>query len=141
MKLITKKIIMGCDSRGDGERPYLTRYASPVVFGCAIYLHIFHRSDADVFHDHPWPFVTIPLWRGYREYTMDGINQLKPFRAYYRPATWLHRVQLFRDFRTVPHTEKPAVTLVLRGRFCRTWGFWLGDRWEDFRTYFRRLGC
>ena len=76
--LSKKKIITGCDSRGDGDSPYLTRWTlldvrrkkagvEQSVF--AIYLHEFHRSDHDEMHDHPWWFVSLILWRGYVEET------------------------------------------------------------------------
>lgn len=69
MKLIGKKIIFGCDSRGDGQSPYLIRWT---LLSCklgAIYLHKFLRSDSDEHHDHPWAFVSLILWRGYLEET------------------------------------------------------------------------
>jgi hypothetical protein len=68
--IVAKQIIYGCESRGDGDSIYMTRYAFPRILGLVrMCLHVFHRSDADELHDHPWPFVSIILWRGYNEVT------------------------------------------------------------------------
>lgn len=56
------KIIYGCESRGDGGSPYLTRWTLRETTLGSLYLHHFHRSDADENHDHPWPFVSLILW-------------------------------------------------------------------------------
>src|SRR3954465_13658675 len=54
------------------REPYLTRWT---LFGArsngnvAVYLHRFHRSDADELHNHPWPFISIILAGGYWERT------------------------------------------------------------------------
>jgi hypothetical protein len=69
MKIVAKQIIYGCESRGDGQSPYMTRYAFPRIGPVRMCLHVFHRSDADDLHDHPWPFVSVILWRGYTEIT------------------------------------------------------------------------
>jgi hypothetical protein len=69
VKFIKKKIIYGCDSRGDGESAYLTRLTVIETRLGAIYLHKFHRSDDVDQHDHPWGFVSVILWRGYFEET------------------------------------------------------------------------
>lgn len=66
---MNKKIIKGCDSRGDGEEPYLTRWIILAKKHLHIYLHKFHRSDSIELHDHPWSFISIVLWRGYTEET------------------------------------------------------------------------
>ncbi|MFP5276951.1 MAG: DNA methyltransferase [Acidobacteriota bacterium] len=62
-----RRVIYGCDGRGDGDSPYLTRYtlfSTPWIHLC---IHVFHRSDADELHDHPWPFASLILWGGYIE--------------------------------------------------------------------------
>lgn len=63
------KIIYGCESRGDAHSPYLVRWKLLETKLGAVYLHRFLRSDADDHHDHPWPFVSVILWRGYVEET------------------------------------------------------------------------
>lgn len=133
MRLIRKKVIFGCESRGDADSPYLTRWRFwERKFG-AQYLHLFHRSDHDVMHDHPWWFVTFILWRGYIEETPAGRRRLWPLTLHFRPAKWVHRVELIEG--------KPALTLVLRGSYTRQWGFHTPDGWVQWREYFERLGC
>ncbi len=66
-------VITGCEEHGTKGVPYMTRYRLVECKAWALYLHIFHRSDADSgdkfgnYHDHPWPFTTWILWNGYVE--------------------------------------------------------------------------
>ena len=69
MPFLKKKIIYGCESRGDAQSPYLSRWTLLSTKLGAVYLHLFHRSDADEMHDHPWSFISVVLWRGYVEET------------------------------------------------------------------------
>lgn len=160
------KVIYGCESRGDGGVPYMSRYRifEWTRFG-GLYLHIFHRSDHDVMHDHPWAFASLILSAGYIEATpggqhecgRDGLHRIlgewrvsawklyeadpnfeerrrvRPGSVLFRPAKWIHRVEL------MPDTE--PVTLVWRWKTCREWGFWPRGVWENWRSYFERLGC
>lgn len=64
-----KRIIYGCEARGDAHTPYLTRWTLLKLEKLKIYFHKFHRSDSDELHDHPWHFISIILWRGYNEET------------------------------------------------------------------------
>lgn len=155
--MFKKTIIHGCEGRGDGHLPYLTRYT---LFECSrfqILLHIFHRSDADELHDHPWNFTTIPLWRGYYEETdvitlnetpsdvndfeierVRRIERIKPFRIYHRPAEQAHRVVLVPDKQG---NEQKAVTLVITGKRFRMWGFYTASGWMNFVRYFNKNKC
>lgn len=152
MKLFAKKIIYGCESRGDGDSPYLTRFT---VFGSrwgSLYVHIFHRSDADDMHDHPWPFVSLIVWRGYVEETplrLFGMSEsaalsIAPEQAPERKRVWPGML-LFRRAQHIHRVElvngRPAVSLVLTGPVQRKWGFWVNGAWEYWRSYFERLGC
>lgn len=67
--MISKKIIYGCESRGDADSPYLIRYTLIDTKYFQVCVHVFLRSDADDMHDHPWPFASLILWRGYNEVT------------------------------------------------------------------------
>ena len=97
---------------------YLTRWYLLRTKPLAVFLHWFRRSDEDrVLHDHPWPFITLILWRGYFEHCRDGtIRRRWPLTAHYRPAEWRHRVELIGG--------RKAVTIVIRFRERRVWGFW-----------------
>jgi len=142
-----KLIIRGCEARGDAAQPYLTRW---ILFknklnSFAIYFHKFHRSDADDFHDHPWSFVSIILWRGYNElYISKRPNgepnfaatikkRIYPGMIIYRNELHTHRVEL--------RNSKPAYTLVLRFKYTRYWGFWVKGKWQLFSDYFKEMGC
>jgi hypothetical protein len=139
--MIGKKIIYGCEARGDADSPYLTRYTLVSTRWFQLCVHVFHRSDADELHDHPWNFWTLILWRGYDErvssLSMPHSSQLLHHRAgafLYRPAEHMHRVIL--------REGKPAVTLVLMTKRRREWGF-MNRRgtWQQWQEYFRQMRC
>jgi hypothetical protein len=71
-------VITGCEASGDAGDKYMSRYRliekkdTENAPGFGLYLHIFHRSDRDVFHDHPFPFTSFVLWNGY-------IEEIPPF--------------------------------------------------------------
>lgn len=173
------KEIVNCDRDLYLTRWYLLRFKSFAVF-----LHYFHRSDEDrALHDHPWNFITIPLWRGYYEHTKPIVfcrecygegsvwhsercqwdwcrgcggsgarlearrQRIYPLMVCYRPATWRHRVELVKEgFTTKPSEstgkrqpiEKPALTLVIRFREWRDWGFWTKGGFINWRVFWER---
>lgn len=121
---IPNKTIVNCD-----RQPYLRRWYLFRTKPFAIFLHRFFRSDEDrALHDHPWPFITFIIWRGYIEHTQvckwphcdrpshKLANRVWPGMICYRPAEWRHRVELVNG--------KPAWTIVFRFRERRLWGFW-----------------
>jgi hypothetical protein len=145
MKILKHKIIYGCEARGDADIPYLTRweFLSSDIF--AIYLHKFHRSDDNSsLHDHPWNFITIPLWRGYYDCQFNGGTDIKgnptflktrmwPLIPKYRPATHVHYVELI--------DNKIAWTLIIRFKYIRWWGFWRKGIFTRFDEYFKINKC
>lgn len=114
-----------------------------------LYLHKFYRGDEDLhLHDHPWPFVSLILTRGYWEETLwrpgDGYvkgsyptwgadNEWRTKKFYRRfsllrrPATWKHRV-ILKD-------SKPVWTIVKTGVKERSWGFWIKNNLCPWRNY------
>ena len=56
-----------------GNKPYLARYYLFLMnrsrFPFNIFLHKFLLSDPYDLHDHPWAYISIPLWPGYWEHT------------------------------------------------------------------------
>lgn len=128
-----RKIIYGCESRGDGDSPYLTRWTLFSGKWGAVYIHWFHRSDGDDRHDHPWGFWSLILWRGYIEDTPNGRRRHWPGMLLRRPPEWIHRVELVEG--------RGALSLVVRGPYVREWGFHTPSGWEQWRAYFQRLGC
>ena len=103
-----------------------------------LYLHHFHRSDADLeLHNHPWRWaVSLVLAGGYSEERRvedgDGWRvarrRLGPWRLNFLTADTFHRVDLL---------ERDAWTIFLVGPKAQGWGFW--DRetgeytpWREF---------
>lgn len=133
MKILTRKVIMGCEQRGDAQSPYLTRYQTPKTRFGSLMLHVFHRSDSVELHDHPWSYVSIILWRGYIEETPQGRRRKYPGMILIRPASTVHRVELI--------NEKPAITAVWSGKRIREWGFFTSQGWQNWKDYFKERGC
>lgn len=120
-----------------------------------LYVHKFYRGDEDPhLHDHPWPFTSLILTRGYWEETdpfgpedktlndkdkarsvwthsPDGQWRRRVFyrrlSLLHRPATWRHRVILKDD--------KPVWTIVKTGVKERSWGFWIMGKLCPWRNY------
>ena len=128
---------------GDPSDPYLLRwYVIPRNRWCNIYLHKFLRSDDDrALHDHPWWFVSLVLWGGYKEHHPcpicgDSIrhycfpyHRTAPSIAF-RRAEDAHRVELI--------DNKPCWTLVITGPKVREWGFWCPQGWRHWREFTAR---
>lgn len=131
--MFKKMIIYGCESRGDSHSPYLTRYTLVERKSWQLCLHIFHRSDFDVLHDHPWDFLSLVLWRGYIDETPKRKQRTYPGMLLVRKAEHIHRVELI--------DQKPAATLVLMFKRRREWGFWEGKIWTLWTDYFKQKKC
>jgi hypothetical protein len=130
--------------------PYLTRWTLlGQRFGgrnSAVFLHRFHRSDADEMHNHPWPFFSVILAGGYWEKTPapgwkdgDGPTKLRwygPGCVLRRPARWVHSV-------LIPEGQE-AWTLIFRGPKEQSWGFYcpaLGFRpWREHLAMAKSTG-
>jgi hypothetical protein len=114
---------------------YLTRWTllgRRLVGGGKLFLHLFHRGDAEPYpHDHPWGFWSLILAGGYWEVTADGKRKwYGPGRLLRRPADWQHRVEL-------PQGRK-CWTLVWTGPKVRGWGFICRKRgWIPWREHER----
>ena len=121
---------------------YMERWVIAKLWGCALYLHRYERSDwSRDLHDHPRSFWTIPLVGGYwNETEMRGEVRSAGWREKrlvrwpfprFRRARHSHRVQLDRRW---PHPW----TLVLMLRKQREWGFWSDDGWVRWDEYLAR---
>lgn len=96
-----------------------------------LYVHHFIRSDFDrAFHDHPWWFVTLILRGGYIEHTPQGNFRRRAGSILFRPARWLHWVEV----------GKPAWTLLFVGPKSREWGFLTRTGWVSWRKFIG-AGC
>lgn len=134
-----------CPAGKEGT-PLMTRFYVFQTKPVAVYLHLFHRSDLDEFHDHPWSFLTFLLSSGYWEHLpLTGWCPSKPFkitgsvvagdtgfRRWRRRFSVLYRPALFRHYVEV---VKPTWTLVIRFRRIRDWGFWSDGKWHFWKTF------
>ena len=126
--------------RIDGEL-YLTRYylflkeRTKCPFN--IFLHRFHKSDDEVFHDHPWSYATLILKGGYWEHTPVFNTEGKqiaetcawrmPGHFRFSPAHSFHRIEL--------DPEVDCWTLFCPGPQKRDWGFMVRGQWIQWQQY------
>jgi hypothetical protein len=135
--------------RDNPNIPYLKRYfILPNNRYFNIYLHKFYLSDyEDELHDHPWANMSI-LLSGYyyehipKDYDKWIINESreeqtllrKPFRPIFRPAKYIHRIELLNDSNGNP---KPIWTLFITGPHIRQWGFWCSQGFVHNKKYLK----
>lgn len=132
---------------GPTGRAFLRRRGIDLgAFG--VYRHNIDEPDPGLdLHDHPWPFVTIILRGGYSEEVADAREAVHLARIADRwpgSATpgvrrhwrrWsVHRIRMTEAHR-ITAVADGTVTLVLRGRKSRSWGFYTPDGYVDHRRY------
>lgn len=118
-----------------GDRPFLVRRGIDVrLFG--VYLHQITAPDPGLdMHDHPWAFASWIVRGGYSEmYAEARTPELPRFRRWRRWS--IHRMRQT-DAHRIVDVEPGTVTLVLRGRKTRPWGFFqvAEGLWVDYRSY------
>mgnify|MGYP001195331369 CR=1 FL=1 len=116
------------------KEPYLERYylflKDRKDFPFNIFLHKFLNSDPDDLHDHPWSYISIPLYPGYWEHTEEGKFWRGPFCYRYAAANTFHRIELDKD--------KPYCwTLFMPGKKTRSWGFKTSEGWIQNEQYLK----
>lgn len=111
-----------------------------------ITLHKIVRSDDPIFHDHPWPYITIILKGGYWEHTplfdKHG-NKFAEFQAWRGPGSIIMRKAKEFHWLELDETVGPATTLFVMGPQQRDWGFLVGKnnkpktkmRWVQWQNY------
>jgi hypothetical protein len=92
-------------------------------------LHKIVKSDDPIFHDHPWPYMTIVLKGGYYEHTpvfdSKGVKFAEvskwrgPGSIIIRGSGEYHWLEL--------EDNQPATTLFFMGPQTREWGFLTGS--------------
>lgn len=117
---------------GKPGNPMLERWRvfSTPWFG--LYVHRIYREDLDpVPHDHPWRFRSLVLAGGYTEevHERPGSGECRDIS---HGRLSLHAFPLHRAHR-ITYVKPRTVTLVLVGRKVRTWGFYDGPRFVDYR--------
>lgn len=119
-----------CVPVGPSDNPLLERkIVRKQAEGC-VYVHIWHRSDPDDPHDHPWDFVSIVLEVGYWEITDEGRVWCPPGSIRFRKATDQHRIE-------IPEGQRPVSLIVTGPRIREQWGFHTADGYvpsEEYRS-------
>lgn len=110
--------------RHDGAL-YIRRLIIIRCFLGSIMLHKIYLTDSDCMHDHPWKFWSIILKGGYHEHTPEGVKYYKSGSFLFRPADWVHRLEV----------DKPVTTLVITGVKKRSWGFHTPLGFIGWRNY------
>ena len=123
------------NDRIDSE-PYLERYylflKDRKNFPFNLFLHKFLKSDPDDLHDHPWAFLSIPLYPGYWEYLENREEPIwrGPFNIRYASANTFHRVKLDEKYNY-------CWTLFIPFKQYRDWGFKTSTGWVDNEKYLK----
>lgn len=126
MNFYKRKVI----TREDNSK-YMVRYS---IFSCkwfAIKIHNILLSDHVCQHDHPWAFVTFLLKGGYVEHTPKGSKIYGRFRLLFRPAKYVHRLEI----------HQPVWSLVITFRKTRVWGFVTPKGWVKWFNYTPSNNC
>lgn len=133
--------------RADG-RVYLDRWGVGHDSIGRVLLHRMQAPDPGVdLHDHPWSFVTIPLWGGYveqralcrdapvyaqlAERCASSTRGIVEHRRVLRPRT-----MRLDECHTITHLMRASCwTLVIGGPRRRVWGFYLSSGYVSERVY------
>lgn len=113
--------------------PYVVRWVLDLWrFGMgSIRLHHWLRSDdLRAPHDHGWWFVSLVLWGS----LIDRTDRSDTRRGWLSVSFFdpLHRHSVV--------VEEPAWTLLITGKECRTWGYWVNGRFRKRNKYFFEHG-
>jgi hypothetical protein len=95
-------------------------------------MHKIVRSDDPVFHDHPWPYMTIILKGGYYEHTplLSANNNIIGETIRWRgPGSIIMRSSKALHWLEMDPEIGPATTLFFMGPQVREWGFVVNDQW------------
>lgn len=132
--------------RRTGE-DYMHRYylflKDRVKFPFNVTLHKIVKSDDPIFHDHPWPYMTIVLKGGYWEHTpifnKDG-KAFAEFTTWRGPGSVIIRKAKEYHWLEMDESVGPATTLFFMGPQQRDWGFMTktktgSNRWIQWENY------
>lgn len=136
--------------RSDGQ-VYLERWGLAHRRIGGVFLHRMTAPDPGLdLHDHPWTFLTVPLWGGYEEERLDGRRAqlwakrserlmeaatLRRGKVEHRRAFRPRRMRLDECHRITRLTRPAVWTLVLLGPVRRGWGFYTPDGFVDHEAY------
>lgn len=126
-----------------GGRPYLDRWfvLRPNRW-FNVFIHRFRASDEDrALHDHPWGNASIVLDGMYKEITDEGFGWTQGVNraagdVVLRGAQEKHRVELYSRRGWSEIEPEPVLTIFIRLRKWREWGFICKDgRWFHWRHF------
>lgn len=141
-----RKVLRRLTLRDRDGNVFLDRWGIRIHWLGSVFLHKMSAPDPGTdLHDHPWTFVTIPLWGGYverRAFICPTCNG--PADA--RKHLIMERTETRRPFRPrrmrldVAHTidrlrRRTAWTLVITGPVRREWGFYIPRGWVHHVDY------
>jgi hypothetical protein len=89
-------------------------------------LHKIVKSDDPIFHDHPWPYMTIVLKGGYWEHSpvFDSLGRkFAEFQTWRGPGSIIIRGSNEFHWLELDAEKGPATTLFFMGPQTRDWGF------------------
>ena len=124
---------------GDGKTTYLDRLSLITTPWFSIKLHRIYRPDQQRdLHDHPWDFVSFPLWGSYIEdvpHKCGGRCWQCLMGTDGRLIRWFNfkRAEDRHSIRWVSRT--PVWTLVFCGPRRRQWGFYTKQGWVSWDKY------
>jgi hypothetical protein len=120
----------------DGD-PYLDRLRIIGTPLFSLYLHHFHRPDAEPDpHDHPWWFTSLILTGVYEEATWP--DKRNPGACEIRTRTrGSLRCMSRRSAHRITVTHGSVWTLILTGPKRSSWGFWPDGRYVPWRDYMK----
>lgn len=119
-KLYKKKVI-----RRNDNVDYLIRYSLLNCKFFSIKIHNILVSDYDCAHNHPWAFITLLLRGGYVEYTPEGSKVYGAGSLLYRPATYIHKLEI----------HQPVWSFVITFKKTQPWGFFTSKGWVEWFKY------
>jgi hypothetical protein len=101
-----------------------------------IYFHCIYQADTDKHcHDHPWDYISIPLWGKFIELKKNNIEG----KAYYSFPTICFGQIIKRkaeDFHKIHRLcSKKVYTLFLTGPRKRAWGYDVNGVWMPWEEY------
>lgn len=116
------------------EEPYLIRITLLKCPYFSVKIHKALMSDPATPHDHPWNYLSIILWGGYYEETIENKSVIStasgkiyegPFtkQKWYGPGSFLYRKGDSLHRLIVPE-GKYSISLIFVGKKWRDWGFW-----------------
>lgn len=117
-----------------GKKDYIYRWSLWLPFGLSLKIHKIVRPDNDrCEHDHPWWFVRLILYGGYKEIVHGKTYSRLPWRPwlFWRIYPCLPSFQ----HKIIKLNKEYNVSLVLCGRNKGYWGFITKKGWIHWKKF------